>query len=142
MRFPPNFDDLMVSDKHVESNHRKHRRSFSPSDEVFKSPKRHKSRHHHRRHGHRHHRDEEVQYNDDENVNGGDLDMEEGEILGKEGIGETLKKKLESVDEFGDIKSGQFRENNLVCSIRPFTSFYCFRFASLSSSRMVESKGF
>ncbi|VYS45944.1 unnamed protein product [Arabidopsis thaliana] len=103
----------MVSDKHVESNHRKHRRSFSPSDEVFKSPKRHKSRHHHRRHGHRHHRDEEVQYNDDENVNGGDLDMEEGEILGKEGIGETLKKKLESVDEFVDIKSGQFRENNL-----------------------------
>ncbi|KAL9306001.1 hypothetical protein AtEden1_Chr1g0014441 [Arabidopsis thaliana] len=104
----------MVSDKHVESNHRKHRRSFSPSDEVFKSPKRHKSRHHHRRHGHRHHRDEEVQYNDDENVNGGDLDMEEGEILGKEGIGETLKKKLESVDEFVDIKSGQFRENNLL----------------------------
>lgn len=128
----------MVSDKQVESNHRKHRRSSSPSDEVVKSSKRHKHRHHkhHRKHRHRHHRhkkhDEEAQYEDNEtavdNVSpslkdptrvsyGGELDMEEGEILEK---GRIAEKKLESNGESGELESGQFRENNLVCSIRPF----------------------
>ncbi|KAL1223917.1 Serine/threonine-protein kinase AFC3 [Cardamine amara subsp. amara] len=121
----------MVSDKLVESNHRKHRRSSSPSDEVVKSSKRHKHRHHkhHRKHRHRHHRDkkhdEEAQYDDDETAvdnvspslkdptsisNGSELDMEEGEILEEGRIGE---KKLESNGKSGELKSDQFRENNL-----------------------------
>ncbi|VVA91202.1 unnamed protein product [Arabis nemorensis] len=120
----------MVSDKQVELNHRKHRRSSSPSDEVAKPSKRHKHRHHkhHSRHRHCHHRDkkhdEEIRYGDDETTseivspslkdaagvgNGGEPDMEEGEILGEEGIGEVMKKKL----ELEEIKSGQIRDNNL-----------------------------
>ncbi|XP_010431332.1 PREDICTED: serine/threonine-protein kinase prp4-like [Camelina sativa] len=81
----------MGSDKHVESNHRKHRRSSSSSDEVVKSAKRYKDRHHHK-HQHSHHRrDEEYVSQDEEYVsqdpygvgNGGELEMEEGEISNK-----------------------------------------------------------
>ncbi|KFK43597.1 hypothetical protein AALP_AA1G147000 [Arabis alpina] len=106
----------MVSDKQVESNHRKHRRSSSPSDEVVKSSKRYKHRHHkhHSKHRHRHHRDkkhdEEVQYGDDEtkmvdvspSLKDDEVDMEEGEIVGEEGIGEIPKKKLEFDGEISD----------------------------------------
>ncbi|CAD5325716.1 unnamed protein product [Arabidopsis thaliana] len=78
----------MVSDKMGESSHRKHRRSYSPSDEVVKSSKRHK--HHHHKHRQSHHLDED---GNEKNVspflgnpgNDGELDMEEGEILKKKG---------------------------------------------------------
>jgi len=78
----------MVSDKIVESSHRKHRRSYSPSDEVVKSSKRHK--HHRHKHRHSHHLDED---GNEKNVypflgnpgNDGELDLEEGENLKKKG---------------------------------------------------------
>ncbi|KAG7565563.1 Protein kinase domain [Arabidopsis suecica] len=73
----------MVRDKMVESNHRKHSRSYSPSEEVVKSSKRqkhhHHKHHHDHKHRHSHHLDEE---NDFMSLgDGGELEMEEGEIL-------------------------------------------------------------
>lgn len=58
--------------------------------------------------------------------NGGEIDMEEGEILEEEGIGEISKKKLEFDGESDEIKSGPSRDNNVVCSIRPFTPLRLF----------------
>ncbi|XP_023639194.1 serine/threonine-protein kinase prp4 isoform X2 [Capsella rubella] len=105
----------MVSDKHVESNHRKHRRSSSSSDEVIQSSKRHNHRHDHK-HRHSHHRDEDVQYGDEEHVstdfedhtivgNGGELDIQEGEISKK-----RLERGLGSNDR--DIRRERDRDND------------------------------
>ncbi|CAL9246498.1 unnamed protein product [Arabidopsis halleri] len=75
----------MVRDKMVESNHRKHRWSYSPSEEVVISSKRQKHHHHKHHHDHKHRHSHHL---DEENVSmslgdGGELDMEEGEISKK-----------------------------------------------------------
>ncbi|XP_010556408.1 PREDICTED: serine/threonine-protein kinase prpf4B-like [Tarenaya hassleriana] len=123
----------MASGKQSESHHRKHRRSpsSSSSPEEDKSSKRRKHRNH--KHHHRHRRDkkrdEEIEHSGDETValvtsdsphpvvpaavsNGGDDDVEEGEILEEEVPGEILKKRSDSDGESGEIKSDRFREDN------------------------------
>lgn len=119
----------MAKDKQIESHHRKHHRSSSSSDEADKSSKRHKHRHHkHHHHRHRHHRDKKrddeiPSAGDDTEVmdvtpaapigvsNGREEDVEEGEILEEEGVGNVLMKTSDSDGESGEIKS-----NDLVCS--------------------------
>ncbi|ESQ32905.1 hypothetical protein EUTSA_v10003622mg [Eutrema salsugineum] len=118
----------MANDKQIESHHRKHHRSPSSADEADKSSKRHKHRHHkhhHRRH-HRHHRDKkrddeipsgggETEVKKDATPigvsNGGEDDVEEGEILDEEGIANV--KNSDSDGESGEIKSDQFQANDL-----------------------------
>ncbi|CAH2045466.1 unnamed protein product [Thlaspi arvense] len=117
----------MANDKQIESHRRKHHRSSSSSDEADKSSKRHKHRHHkhhHKRH-HRHHRDkkrdEEIPSGGDETElkdvtpivvsNGGEDDVEEGEILDEEGVANA--KTLDSDGESGEIKSDQLQYNDL-----------------------------
>ncbi|KAG2301978.1 hypothetical protein Bca52824_030629 [Brassica carinata] len=117
----------MENDKQIESHHRKHRRSSSPSDEADKSSKRHKHRHHkhhHRRHR-RHHRDkkhdDEIPSGGDEAEltdvtpigvsNGGEDEVEEGEILDEEALADV--KTPDSDGESGEIKSDQFQGNDL-----------------------------
>ncbi|XP_010504135.1 PREDICTED: serine/threonine-protein kinase prp4-like [Camelina sativa] len=105
----------MGSDKHVESNHRKRRRSSSSSDEVVKSSKRYKHHHHHK-HQHSHHRDDDkVQYIDEEYVspdpsgvgNGGELEMEEGEISNK-----RLVRGRSSTDQRDSSRGERDRDND------------------------------
>lgn len=132
----------MANDKQIESHHRKHHRSSSSSEETEKSSKRHKHRHHkhhHHRH-HRHHRDkkrddeipttrDEIEVMDVTPVdpigvsNGREEDVEEGEILEEEGLGDVSMKTIDSDGESGEIKSDQFQDNDLVCSNPSFTSF-------------------
>ncbi|CAN8266507.1 unnamed protein product [Cochlearia groenlandica] len=116
----------MANDKQIESHHRKHHRSSPSSEEAEKSSKRHKHRHHkhhHRRH-HRHHRDKKrddeiLSEGEEEEVkdvtpvgvsNGGEDDVEEGEILGEEEIADV--KAIDSDGESGEIKSEQFQDND------------------------------
>ncbi|KAG7563537.1 Protein kinase domain [Arabidopsis suecica] len=121
----------MANDKQIESHHRKHHRSSSSSDETEKSSKRHKHRHHkHHHHRHRHHRDKkrdnEIPSAGDETEmmdvtpsvpigvsNGCEEDVEEGEILEEDAIGDGLIKTADSDGELGEIKSVQFEDNNL-----------------------------
>uniref|UniRef100_A0A1J3K728 Serine/threonine-protein kinase PRP4 homolog n=1 Tax=Noccaea caerulescens TaxID=107243 RepID=A0A1J3K728_NOCCA len=122
----------MANDKQIESHHRKHHRPSSSSDEADKSSKRHKHRHHkhhHRRH-HRHHRDkkrdDEIPSAGDDTEakdvtpipaapigvsNGGEDDVEEGEILDEAGIANV--KTSDSDGESGEIKSDQIEDNDL-----------------------------
>lgn len=136
----PNSDDLMANENQIESHHRKHHRSSSSSsDEADKSSKRHKHRHHkhhHKRH-HRHRRDkkreDEIPSGEDEAElmdvtpigvsNGGGDDVEEGEILDEEGLANA--KTVDSDGESGEIKSDRIQDNDLVCSNRPFLSYFC-----------------
>ncbi|KAF8100891.1 hypothetical protein N665_0214s0051 [Sinapis alba] len=119
----------MEDDKQIESHHRKHHRSSSPPEEADKSSKRHKHRHHkhhHRRHR-RHHRDkkhdDEIPSGGDETElmmdvtpvgvsNGGEDEVEEGEILDEEGLANV--KAPDSDGESGEIKSDQFQGNDLT----------------------------
>ncbi|CAD5324143.1 unnamed protein product [Arabidopsis thaliana] len=119
----------MANDKQIESHHRKHHRSSSSSDDTEKASKRHKHRHHkHHHHRHRHHRDKkhenEIPSAGDETeildvtpaapivVSNGceEEDVEEGEILEEDGIGDVLMKTADSDGESGEIK---FEDNNL-----------------------------
>ncbi|CAH8383423.1 unnamed protein product [Eruca vesicaria subsp. sativa] len=119
----------MENDKQIEShNHSKHHRSSSPSDEADRSSKRHKHRHHkhHSRRHRRHHRDkkrdDEIPSGGDEAElmdvttigvsNGGEDEVEEGEILDEEGLGNV--KTLDSDGESGEIKSDQFQGDDLI----------------------------
>ncbi|EOA23468.1 hypothetical protein CARUB_v10016659mg [Capsella rubella] len=122
----------MANDKQIESHHRKHHRPSSSSEETDKSSKRHKHRHHkhhHHRH-HRHHRDkkrgdeipsagDEIEAMDVTEAdpigvsNGREEDVEEGEILEEGGLGDVLMKPADSDGESGEIKSDQFRDNDL-----------------------------
>ncbi|XP_018456430.1 serine/threonine-protein kinase prp4 [Raphanus sativus] len=114
----------MENDKQIESHHRKHHRSSSPTDETDKSSKRHKHRHHkhhhHRRHR-RHHRDEIPSGGDETELmdvtpigvsqDGGEDDVEEGEIL------DDNVKTADSEGESGEIKSDRFQGNDLPVDV-------------------------
>ncbi|CAA7049785.1 unnamed protein product [Microthlaspi erraticum] len=149
----------MANDKQIESHHRKHHRPSSSSDEADKSSKRHKHRHHkhhHRRH-HRHHRDkkrdDEIPSAGDDTEakdatpipaapigvsNGGEDDVEEGEILDEAGIANV--KTSDSDGESGEIKSDQIQDNDLP--LDGVSGAKCFGKTEKILGEAVSSNGF